>query len=335
MVTMTPATPVAVRSPDTRTITLPGGQRLLLRPVSGDDAVDMVGVYATLGSDDLRLRCSTIARPGPGAVERMATVGDRGGFGLVATVSECRHGQERLVGGASYELLANGDGELSVIVAPEWRWWLQRLLLHAILDAARRRRVPDLEVDIRLTNQALLGFARSQGCALMRSERQWSVRCVIGTRGRTATWPGAHDRPRVLVETPAGSWRTDPAFADPGWQVLVCPGPDDRDCPTLAGQVCPLAAGADAIVLAPWRDDRLWQALSVAHRPLHPGVPVFVRAPASEDGMGGGPGRILVDIADGDAARAVIDEAARAHARRTDDWIGAVPPTRSETTSKS
>jgi hypothetical protein len=324
---MAPVTPTPVGSPDTRTIRLPGGQRLIVRPVRATDAADLAELYATLSRDDLRRRCAAMARSGPGAVDRMATVGDRGGCGLVAIVSESWCDRERLVGAASYELLACGDGELSVFVAREWRWWLQRLLLHLMLDAARRRQVPNLEVDVPLTDQVLMGFARARGCAFARSERQWSVRCVIGTRGRTPTWPGAHDRPRVLVETPARSWRTDPRFEHEGWQVLVCPGPDDRDCPTVDGGMCPLAAAADAIVIAPRPGDRHWSALSVAHRPLHPGVPVFVQAPAAAGAPGDVPRRMPADRSPADrspADRSAIDEAARAHALRCDDWTG--PP---------
>jgi len=323
-----PTMPAIVGSPDIRTITLPGGQRLLLRPVSAADAADLTRLYVPLALDDGQLRCSTIAPSSPDAAARMATVGDRGGFGLVAMVSESRRDPERLLGGASYELLADGDGDLSLVVAPEWRWWLQRLLVHAILDAARRRNVPNLEIDVLLTNQALLGFVRSRGCAFTRSERPWSVRCVMGTRGPTATWPGVHDRPRVLIETPTDSWRTDPALTHPGWQVLVCPGPDDRDCPTLGGTVCHLAASADAIVVAPRRGDRHWCALAAAHRPSHPGVPVFVRVPTADAGSGNVTGLLPIGGTGGLAARATVDEAARAHAHRSDDWTAAGPPDR-------
>jgi hypothetical protein len=332
MVAMTPespSTPAVVGSPDTRTITLPDGQRLFLRPVSGADAADLTRLYGTLTLDDEYRRCSTIAG-GPGAVERMATVAERGGFGLVATLSATRLDRQRLLGAGSYELLANGDGGLSLIVAREWRWWLQRLLLHALLEAARRRSVPNLEVDARLTDQALLGFARSRGCAFMRSERQWSVRCVMGTGGPTATWPGVRDRPRVLVETPTAGWRTDPAFTHPDWQVLACPGPDERACPTLGGQVCRLAAGADAVVVAPRPGDRHWPALTAAHRSQHPGVPVFVRSSAPGSPPPDAPGWLSADRADGRADRALIDQAARTHARRTDGWVGVVPPELSE-----
>jgi hypothetical protein len=130
----------------------------------------------------------------------------------------------------------------------------------------------------------------------------------------------------VLIETPTGRWRTDPSFTHPGWQVLVCPGPDERDCPTLGGQVCRLAAGADAIVVAPRHGDRHWPALTAAHRPQHPGVPVFVRVPTADGRSGAGPGLVAVDRVGGLAARATIDEAALAHARRSDDWTGTLPP---------
>lgn len=276
----------------------------MIRLVSAADAVALDELCDRLRLEGALHRCSTFARLGPDVVERLTTVGDRGGCGLVATVSATRLDRPRVVGGAGYELLADGNGELDLVVAPEWRWWLQRLLVHSILEAAHRRGVPNIEVEVLLTNQALLGFARARGCAFTRSERQWSLRAVMGTAGRTPTWPRPHDRPRVLVESPVVTGSFDPARVPPDWQVLVCPGPDERDCAAIDGHTCPLAMAADAVVIVPRAGDRRWSDLSAAHRRLHPDVPVFVEPPP---------------VASGAARARLVDEAARAHRGRRVD----------------
>ncbi len=301
---------------------LPGGQKLVLRPVSVDDVDLLVEMHDGLSLGDLRRRFFSTARPDRDSLERLATAGERGGFGVAAVVSESGRDRGQLVGVAGYEPLPNGDGELSVIVVPEWREWLGRLLLHVVLEAAASRGVPNLEADVLLTNQSLLALARARGCAFMDSDKPWSVRCVIGTRGQAPTWPGPHDRPRVLVETPAGGWRADRAYRAAGWQVLVCPGPGARHCPALHGQPCALAAAADAIVIAPPRPDERWDALSDAHRSQHPGVPLCVTLAATQADQPDRIVRLPGDPSDARAAVALVDRTAREHARGADGWLG-------------
>ena len=66
-----------------------------------------------------------------------------------------------------------------------------------------------------------------------------------------------------------------------GLQVLACPGPATNPrCPALSGHACPLAANADAIVVAPPVEDAARRALLDAHARLHDGVPICVELPA-------------------------------------------------------
>jgi hypothetical protein len=208
----------------------------------------------------------------------MATVAERGGFGLVAVVTS--GDTEELVGEASYTMLPDGDGELAMTVADRWRGWLGPYLLDALLSVAATRGVPNLEAEVLVANGPMLALARARGCVSLESP-DWSVvRVLIATSGPAPSWPGPHDRRRVLVEGPGGTWHRDAARAA-GLEVIACPGPVNRrqPCPALAGNPCPLAAGADAIVIRHLDAEPTGAELVAAHQRLHPGVPVCLEAP--------------------------------------------------------
>jgi hypothetical protein len=294
-----------------------------LRPVGADDIDGLVGLHHGLTLDEMYHRSFSTRRPDRAYLEKVATVGERGGHGLVATIAESRWDPPRPIGVAAYELLGNGDGELALVVAPEWRAWLAPLLLQAILGAAAERDVPNLESDVLNRNQPMLALMRSQGCAFMPGTEPWSVRVVVGTSGRTPTWPGPHDRPRVLVESPAGSWH---AAADAaGWQLLACRGPGERSCPALAGQPCSLAAAADAVVVVPVAGDDRWDALILAHRERHPGVALCTDSGGPTVGGAAHALALAGPVHTGQAVVAEVDSVARAHARRADGWLGDAP----------
>jgi hypothetical protein len=235
----------------------------------------------------------------------------------------------RTLGAAGYRPLGDRNGELAIVTAPEWRGWLGRLLLHAILREAAARGVANLETDILLSDQPTLALVRSRGCAFMPSDDPWSMRAVIGTHGTTPTWSGPHDRPRVLVEAPSGRWRAADAVAAAGCQLLVCAGPREQSCPALTAQGCPLAAAADAVVVAGPAHDGRWTALLEAHRSRHPGVALCVASSAPGDGETvAATGALRVPMGPGtDAtATALIRRVALDHARRADGWSGDAPP---------
>lgn len=268
------------------------GRRMLeVRPVATGDVDALADLYATLDPDDRRTRFFTFYRPGRDFFVRMASVQERGGFGLVAVVDPDAPGA-RIVGEASYNLLPNGDGELGITVAAGWRGWLGPYLVAALCDAAAARGVPNLEADVLIGNRPMLAVLRSRGAANLTHPDWTVVRVVIGTHGDAPSWPGSHDRPRVLVETPGGSWAAEGAAREAGIDVIVCNGPTRRrrPCPALQGRPCPLAAGADAIVACPeprdeegnWRTEEgaetetPWERLVEAHGVLHAGVPLCV-----------------------------------------------------------
>ncbi len=268
-----------------RSIRLGDGRTLAIRAVEPADVDSLVALYAALDQQDSHSRFFSVFRPDRAFFERMTTVADRGGFGLVVTVTG-EAGSEELVAEAGYTPLPNGDGELAITVAAPWRGWVGPYLLDALLEAAGERGVPNLEADVLVTNGPMLALFRSRGYATLDHPDATVMRVVIGSSGPAPSWTGPHDRPRVLVEAPGGRWHAEEAARAAGLQVIVCPGPTARTsrCPALRGQTCPLAAEADAIVLShPRPDDEQWLGLPAAHDQLHLGVPVCVEPTAGTE----------------------------------------------------
>jgi len=261
-----------------RLIPLPRGGMLVVRPLRWSDVEGLSALYAGLDDESRHRRFFSLLRPKRAFFERMVVIAQRGGMGLVAAVVDDVDHRERVVGEASYELLPDGDGELGITVDSRWRGWLGPYLLDALVVAAASRGVPNLEADVLVTNTPMLAMLRSRGCAEMPSNDWTLVRAIIGTATATPTWPAARQGPRVLVEGAGGHWHAMDAARAAGLEVLSCPGPAGRGsrCPVLAGKPCPLATGADAIVLAHPPDTDGWPTVRASHEHLHPGVPVLV-----------------------------------------------------------
>src|SRR5262245_18853638 len=233
-----------------RRVALPGGRELWVRPVEPGDADRLAELYATLSPEDRHLRFFSAFVPDRAFAERLASVVDRGGFGVVAVEDG-----GRIVGEAGYERLPDGDGELGMVVAPDRRGGLGACLLDALRTAASARGVPNLEADVLATNPRMPTLLRSRGYASLPSEDWVSLRLMVGTAGPTPVWPEAGPgrpdpaRPRVLVEAPGGRWWGATAGQAAGLTFISCSGPrgPHPSCPALAGRPCPLAAEADAI----------------------------------------------------------------------------------------
>jgi hypothetical protein len=128
----------------------------------------------------------------------------------------------------------------------------------------------------------------------------------------------------VLVEVPGGRWHAGAEAEAAGLQVIACSGPRGvrPRCPVLAGRRCPLAAGADAIVVSNAPDDERWRAIVDAHAALHPGVPVCVepragRRPASQPRLAASEGAAALTAGDEDPRAVVelVDRLASLHRR--------------------
>jgi acyl carrier protein len=261
---------------DDRSIQLGNGRHIAIRPVRRGDSPDLAVLYDGLDDDDHYRRFFSMYEPRPAFFDEMESVGERGGARVVAVLAGPSPVEKRIIGEAGYTRLPNGDGELAMTVARRWRGWLGPYLLDALVAIAAAAGIPNLEADVLTTNRPMLALLRARGSVVM-EHQDWSVaRLLIATGGRIPSWPGPHDRPRVLVESRGGRWHAEDDARAARLQLLTCTGPPDglRGCPVLAGEPCPLAAEADVIVVSHPPDDDRWRELVRAHASVHPGVPV-------------------------------------------------------------
>jgi len=261
-----------------RTFDLPDGRTMTVRHRDPADVSGLAELYDGLSLDDRYHRFFSGGMP-KDFVEQWTHVADQGGVGLVAVVA---NGGEHIVAEAGYALLPDGDGELALTVARDWRGWLGPFLLDALVHEAANRGIPNLQAEILVDNGAMFALVRSRGYAILDHGDWSSVRVTIGTAGYPPGWPEADERPRVLVETPSGRWPALHARGASGLQIIGCPGPTRHGCPALAGRPCPLAAHADVIVFAFPPSDAQAQAILNAHTRLHEDVPLLI-VPATSD----------------------------------------------------
>lgn len=252
-----------------------GGRRLTLRPVQPVDVDGLETLFRTLSEDDRYRRFFTTICPSRRLLERFANTEADGGFRMVA-VNEDGH----IVAEAGFGPPAEGDAEFSVTVSPHWRGWLGPYLLNLLVEEAGQHGVKNLEAVILTANRTMLAVVAARGCAVIDHPDWTVVQIAIGVADGMPVWPGKARHPRLLVESPAlADWSGTAAARAHGFTVIGCPissAVRHRRCPALGGRACPLAAGADAIVVAQGIEDRSAAALLEAHRRLHGAVPVFL-----------------------------------------------------------
>jgi hypothetical protein len=302
---------------------LPGGGALVVRRVTAHDVDGLAALYAGLSDADRYRRFFSYFTPERPFFERAAAVASRGGYGLVVVEVPPGAGSDaggRIVGEANYELLPNGDGELAMAVASDHHGWLGPYLLDALVEAAAARGVPNLEADVLVSNRRMLALLRARGYATLPSDDWVTVRLIVGTGGRTPVWPersgsGGPARPRVLVESRGGRWHAGGEAAAAGLEVITCSGPRGprSRCPVLAGRPCPLAAGADTVVVSHPPDDDQWDTIIEGHARLHPGVPVCVEPRAPRPGAAAEPTTVPggAEVIDDDDPRYVVSVVGR------------------------
>jgi hypothetical protein len=273
--------------PGWRQAGLPRGGTLVVRTAVPGDLDGLSALYARLDAESRYRRFFSSYRPNRAFFERMVAAPERGGVELVAEVSDPPGEVPRIVAEAGYEMLANGDGELAITVDGAWRGWLGPYLLDALLEAAGAAAVPNLEADILATNGPMLALLRARGHATLPTGDWTTLRAIIGTTGPAPVWPGGQQGLRILVEGAAGDRHTQEMKAA-GLHVIRCPGTTGRrpQCPALVGEPCPLASGADAIIVTHPPDTDAWHAVRTAHPQLHPGVPVCVDLPLRQGEVG-------------------------------------------------
>lgn len=266
-------------------IELPDGRSLVVRVASEADVASVLDLYSTLSATDLHRRFFCAFRPSEEWCRSWMTVGDRGGFAVVVeafdTSDDVRPGAGRIIADAGYALRTDGDGDLAITIADEWRGWLGAYLLDVLAARAAADGVENLQAEVLLENEGMLALLRHRG-AVVHEHDAGQMRCSISTSGGVASWPSADGRPRVLVEIPGARWSGEAAARRAGVDVVMCGGPTRRhgECPVLHEGSCPLATEADVVVVALEPDDPTTAPLIEGHVGRHPEVPVVVRSPA-------------------------------------------------------
>ena len=260
-----------------RRFDLPHDRTLLIREATPADIDGIAALYAGLEDDARCRRFFTLWRPPREFFERIALAAERGGGGVVAIVRDTA-GRELVAGEASYELLANGNGELEITVARAWRGWLGASLLDALLDVARCRGLVALEAEILSSNLSMLALVRHRGYVTV-PDPEWSeLRVVIGVESAVPGWPPRDERPRLLIEgSGVTHWRAQDLVSAPVVS-LACAGPSGSHirCPALDGSTCALARDADAILVVRRGDEQTWHDIVAHHEALCAGVPVLL-----------------------------------------------------------
>lgn len=259
---------------------LPGRIALVVRAIEPADVDAVTELHRRLSPESVYRRFFTAVLPPPSFFERLATVEARGGVGLVAEVVDApSEDDRRIIAEVDVEPLANGNGEIAVVVDARWRGWLGPYVVELACRAAGRRGMPNLEAEVLTCNRQMRALTRSRGEAFLPKSDWQEVRVVFATDGPVPSWLPGH-RPRILVEQRGVAFDAVAGLEAAGFDVLACAGrtTGHPGCPVLEGGTCPLAAGADAIVvvMAPGEER---DALVAAHRAR--GVPLEVVEPAA------------------------------------------------------
>jgi hypothetical protein len=156
-------------------------RRLFIRPVRPEDDVALMKLYETLDTDGRYGRFFNAFHPHLDFCTELATVKQPGGARVVAVLPGAATDDDCIVGEAGYNLLPNGNGELGITVARNWRSCLGPYLLDALVEVAKAAGVPNLEADVLSVDRQMLALLHSRG-SVAKELRGWSVvRVLIGT----------------------------------------------------------------------------------------------------------------------------------------------------------
>jgi len=262
-----------------------GRNRMLeIRATTAADAELICELYRPLSLEDRRRRFFSAFQPDIRWCREWASVGERGGHGVIAIVHHADH--DEVVGEAGYAMRADGDGDLAVTVAAAWRGWLGSYLIELLAQHATAHGIGNLQADVLLENRAMLAILRRRGSVDL-EHADGLVRLTIGTAGYVPSWPPHAVGRKLLVATPGGRWSGEHAADRAGCVTAVCSGPGRRQrggCPVLAGGHCPLADSADALVILLDPADGDTERLVALHRERRPGLPIFVSSRLAESG---------------------------------------------------
>ena len=144
-----------------RTLPLPGGRRVRLRPIRPDDAPRLVELYERLSQQSAYQRFFTVMqRLPPDWAQFLAAVDHQRRFALVAEEAAAR--EPTLVGVARYEPLPDNETvELAVVVQDSWQGQgLGTLLLRELLHAAELNGLHRFRAYVLADNRRMLHLLR-------------------------------------------------------------------------------------------------------------------------------------------------------------------------------
>ena len=134
-----------------------------------------------------------------------ADIASEGGFGVIAIVH--RDGvPEEVAGEAGYAMRDDGDGDLAVTVAPDWRGWLGPYLLDVLVRHAAAAGLANLQAEVLLENGPMLSLLSRRGPVALAHD-SGVVRLSIGTAGRCRRGRPPRIGPACSSRSPAGGGR--------------------------------------------------------------------------------------------------------------------------------
>lgn len=289
-------------------IELTRGGLLRLRHTRPDDVAGLRALYGRLTLRDLRRRFFTAGRPSEEFLEYWTSLEDDGGCGLIAEIAEGERnprvtegGQSEVVAEAGYARLADqgSAGELGITVAPNSRGWLGPWLLDRLLAHAHKRGIENLQAHVLVDNQTMMGLAAKRGYAVLGHLDWGTVRITMATDGSVPSWPGSHERPRVLIETNHSRWPGEDALTEAGFDIALCGEwcRAGRACPIFDSEPCPLLAGADAVVIDLPDVERIHDLLQ-REEVIHPGLRHVAALDQDGDGHRLSPAAVVEELRD-------------------------------------
>lgn len=248
---------------------------LTIRRIRYDDLDGLAALYESLSAEDRYRRFFSPLVVPRHTLEGWVSLAPPDGVGLVAEVTH-RDERRELVGHADFHLLPDGNAELAITVAQPWRGGVGGRLLDGLRDEAAALGIANLEAELLVTNRPMHTLLAHRGAVTTARPEFSFERLIVSTTGGVPSWWPDAAHPRLLIEHP-GWPGIAKLLAAEGWTVVACPGPASRPgCPALAGKVCPLAAGADAIALL--LPEAAGEELRLAHATLH-AAPTLVADP--------------------------------------------------------
>lgn len=174
----TSATPATLPQPVRHVV---GNIEVVVRPIGPQDLAREDAFIRRLSDEARYQRFMGAASAVPLSTLRTLTgIDQTRDLALAATVT--RADGEEIVGVARYALDASGTGcEFAIVIADAWRRsGLAGVLMHLLVDVARRRGLATMEGIVLATNRAMLDLARRLGFEVRRDERDGdTVRVVL------------------------------------------------------------------------------------------------------------------------------------------------------------